>query len=181
MTVRRGGSDRCAITDVVDRRRLHRPRRRYRELQCRQPVHHNSRRPAGERFRVPTFVWRPRRIAAYHPYVRDWPSNKGGRSVFFIDVVVSASVRLVVAQTAEANLRPELNSRNERLWNGRYWRKAVIHFESTSVHSITSSAWPSSVRATMRPSVIRDIAIYNELDGLRSRSSQLIFWIFNQA
>jgi hypothetical protein len=48
-------------------------------------------------------------------------------------------------------------------------------------HSITSSAWPSSVRATMRPSVIRDIVIYNELDGLRSRSSQLIFWIFNQA
>jgi hypothetical protein len=47
------------------------------------------------------------------PSVRDRPSNKGGRSVFFIDVVVSASVRHVVAQTAEANLRPELNSRND--------------------------------------------------------------------
>jgi hypothetical protein len=151
MTVRRGGSDRCAITDVVDRRRLHRPRRRYRELRCCQPVHHNSRRPAGERFRVPTFVWRPRRIAAYHPYVRDWPSNKGGRSVFFIDVVVSASVRLVVAQTAEANLRPELNSRNERLWKFGWTRADIwrlVHLQRlVHLHSAPAGGWLTLSRA----------------------------------
>jgi hypothetical protein len=52
----------------------------------------------GERFLVPTFVWLPLRIESYYTNARDWPSNKGGA----IGVVVAASVRLVLAQMAEA-------------------------------------------------------------------------------
>jgi hypothetical protein len=71
--------------------------------------------PAGERFRVP-----PLRLAATAhrgvPHLARSAFEQRRALCVFIEVVVSASVRLVVAQTAEANLRPELNSRNELLW-----------------------------------------------------------------
>jgi hypothetical protein len=44
-------------------------------------------RLVGERFRVPTFVWRPPSIAAYYSNLRDCtPSNERGALSLFIEV-----------------------------------------------------------------------------------------------
>jgi hypothetical protein len=125
MTVRRGGSDRCAITmlstgdgytvlgdDIVSYGAVSRCTRI------------RGARQANDFAFPPSFGGHgaSRRTT---PMCAIGLRTKAG-AVFFIDVVVSASVRLVVAQTAEANLRPELYSRNERLWNGRFWTN--VHF-----------------------------------------------------
>jgi hypothetical protein len=96
---------------------------------------------ASEWFRVPTFVWRPPRIAAYYTNLRDCtPSNERATSCLFYRGGGGSehrarrchpfaawfsrtwkarrfSTAFVSTKMLEANLRPELNSQNAQLWS----------------------------------------------------------------